>query len=194
MYKLAIIAAASLAATFTAFTASTASAHTTYYPDHSDYTDRAVYPDRARPGIVRLAEVSADPRDGIDTIELRDRSGLRGFTHLELRARTELVDIHGLGLRLPDGHVAWLNVREQIAPGELRRIELPYEARRAEAILVDYGAPAYRLRDRTQARLELYGTTRYDARGAARYDARGAARYDARDHRATGHRRVIYLR
>jgi hypothetical protein len=114
---------------------------------------------------VRLAEVSADPRDGTDTIELRS---LRHFTHLELRARAALVDIHGLGLRFHDGRVAWMDVRARIAPGERRTIELPREARRAEALLVDYGDPALRRRDRTPARLELYGATRAE-RGGDRY-------------------------
>jgi hypothetical protein len=108
---------------------------------------------------VRLAEVSADPRDGADTIALR---GLGGFTHLELRAREALVDIHGLGLRLRDGRTEWLDARMRIAPGEQRTIELPLDARRAEAIVVDYGDPAARRRDRTPARLEIYGASAGD--------------------------------
>ncbi len=126
---------------------------------------------------VRLAEVSADPRDGTDTIELRS---LRGFTHLELRARAARVDIHGLGLRLHDGRVEWLDVRARIAPGEQRTIELPAEARRAEALLVDYGDPALRRRDRTPARLEHYGAPLAE-RGGDRYGDRLGDRFHERD-------------
>ena len=108
------------------------------------------------PGTVRLAEVSADPRDGADTIALR---GLGGFTHLELRAREAFVDLHNIGLRMRDGRVEWLDARARIAPGQQRTIELPLEARRADAIVVDYGDPADRRRDRTPARLEIYGAS-----------------------------------
>jgi hypothetical protein len=123
-------------------------------------------PELSRP--VRLAEVSADPRDGADTIPLR---GLRDFTHLELRVREARVEIRGLGLRLRDGRVEWLPVRARIAPGDQRTIELPYDARRADAIVVDYGDPDLRRRDRTPARLELYAAT-LDDRDRARGEDR----------------------
>lgn len=148
MHRIFIFAAASLAA------ASPALAHT---------GRELAFP-------VRLAEVSADPRDGADTVRVR---GLRGFTHLELRAREDLVDIHGLGLRLPGGRVEWLDVRARIAPGEQRTIELPLDARRADAIVVDYGDPELRRRDRTPARLEIYGATADNCDEAGNRDDRG---------------------
>jgi hypothetical protein len=156
MYRLTILIAASLSA------AAPAIAHAA--------------PDLSRP--VRLAEVSADPRDGADTIPLR---GLRDFTHLELRAREARVEIRGLGLRLRDGSVEWLPVRARIAPGDQRTVELPYDARRADAIVVDYGDPELRRRDRTPARLELYGATAYDrdrGRGEAQLRERELPRWE----------------
>lgn len=158
MHKLVMFATAALAA------ASPAIAHANH--------------DLSQP--VRLAEVSADPRDGNDTIRL---SGLSRFTHLELRARGASVHIHDLGLRFRDGHTEWLNVRARLAPGEERTIELPALARRAEAIVVGYGDPELRRRDRTPARLELYGATaadRYDDRFDGRYDGRYDDRFDDR--------------
>jgi hypothetical protein len=134
LHRLVIFAAASLGAASPAFA-------------HGDRALSLSHP-------VRLAEVSADPRDGADTIQIR---GLGGFSHLELRAREDLVDIHGLGLRLPGGRIEWLDMRARIAPGEQRAIELPPEARRADAIVVDYGDREHRRRDRTPARLEVYG-------------------------------------
>jgi len=110
----------------------------------------------ASSGTVRLTEVSADPRDGADTVALRN---LGAFTHLELRAREARVDLHAIGLRMRDGRVEWLDARARIAPGQQRTIELPYEARRADAIVLDYGDPADRRRDRTPARLEIYGAS-----------------------------------
>jgi hypothetical protein len=156
MHKLVMFATAALAA------ASPAIAHA----DH----------DLSRP--VRLAEVSADPRDGNDTIRLRD---LSRFTHLELRAREASVQIHGLGLRFHDGHTEWMDVRARIAPGEQRTIELPPLARRAEALVVDYGDPELRRRDRTPARLELYGgmaEDRFDDGYGDRYGDREGRRFD----------------
>lgn len=156
MHKLVMFATAALAA------ASPAIAHASH--------------DLSQP--VRLAEVSADPRDGNDTIRL---SGLSRFTHLELRAREASVQIHDLGLRFRDGHTEWLNVRARLAPGEERTIELPAIARRAEAIVVGYGDPELRRRDRTPARLELFGATaddRYDDRFDDRYGSRHDEQFD----------------
>jgi len=152
MHRSAIFVVAALASTFVPAIA---------HASHESYA--RPYAGAARPQLasqeVRLAEVSADPRDGIDTIALRD---LRGFTHLELRAREAFVDIHGLGLRLRDGRTEWLDARMRIAPGQQRTIELPLDARRAEAIVVDYGDPDGRRRDRTPARLEIYGAAAGD--------------------------------
>lgn len=170
MHRLFVFIAASLAAT------SPALAHTDHQPSQP----------------VRLAEVSADPRDGADTIELR---GLRGFTHLELRAREARVDIHGLGLRLPGGRVEWMDIRARIAPGDQRVIELPPDARRADAIVVDYGDPELRRRDRTPARLELYGATADDCdetpRRSERWDRGDRDRHD-RDYRSDPRARLGY--
>ena len=171
MHKLVMFATAALAA------ASPAIAHA----DH----------DLSRP--VRLAEVSADPRDGSDTIRLRD---LSRFTHLELRAREASVRIQGLGLRFHDGHVEWLDVRARLAPGEQRTIELPAVARRAEGLVVDYGDPELRRRDRTPARLELYGATteaRFDERFGDRYGDQYDRRFDDRRRADRWERRSRYL-
>ena len=139
--------------------------------------------------VVRLAEVSADPRDGADTIALR---GLGAFTHLELRAREALVDLHRIGLRMRDGRVEWLDARARIAPGQQRTIELPLDARRADAVVVDYGDPERRRRDRTPARLEIYGASQGDCDddlGAVSYPGqerereRGRMYHDARPSR-----------
>jgi hypothetical protein len=146
----------------------------------------------AASGTVRLTEVSADPRDGADTVALRN---LGAFTHLELRAREALVDLHAIGLRMRDGRVEWLDARARIAPGQQRTIELPYKARRADAIVLDYGDPADRRRDRTPARLEIYGASPDDCdddlgqgrgRGTVSYLERARLEpvRDARDARA----------
>ncbi|HWO24102.1 MAG TPA: hypothetical protein VNO30_35410 [Kofleriaceae bacterium] len=154
MHKLVMFATAAIAAAAPAIA-------------HADH-------DLSRP--VRLAEVSADPRDGNDTVRL---GGLSRFTHLELRAREASVRIRDLGLRFHDGSVEWLNVRARLAPGEQRSIELPPLARRAEALVVDYGDPELRRRDRTPARLELYGAIA-DGRFDDRYGERYSDRYDRR--------------
>jgi hypothetical protein len=164
MHRSAIFIAAALASAVTP-----AIAHARHASDERPYAgDERPYAGYERPEAsaqeVRLAEVSADPRDGADTVAL---GGLGGFTHLELRAREALVDIHGLGLRLRDGRTEWIDARMRIAPGQQRTIELPPDARRAEAIVVDYGDPAARRRDRTPARLEIYGATAGDCDDAA---------------------------
>ena len=161
MHKLVMLATAAVAAAAPAIA-------------HADH-------DLSRP--VRLAEVSADPRDGADTIALR---GLGGFTHLELRAREAFVDLHGIGLRMRDGRVEWLDARARIAPGQQRTIELPLDARRADAVVVDYGDPESRRRDRTPARLEIYGSSQGDCDddlGAVSYPGREQERERARMYR-----------
>ena len=167
MHKLVMLATAAVAAMAPAIA-------------HADH-------DLSRP--MRLAEVSADPRDGNDTVRLRD---LSRFTHLELRAREASVRIRDLGLRFHDGRVEWLDVHARIAPGEQRTIELPPMARRAESIVVDYGDPELRRRDRTPARLELYGATA-EERSGGWYGERYGERLDDRRRADRWERRSRYL-
>ena len=107
---------------------------------------------RATDHWTKLAEVSADPRDGLDYVEL---NGPR-VDRLVLRAREDEVTLHGVTIRFADGRVWRPRAVRFLAPGERLLIDLPAH-RRIDTIVLDYGERHLRRRDRTPARLEIYG-------------------------------------
>lgn len=111
-----------------------------------------------------VAEVSADPRDGADLIDIHTRAR---FSRLELRAREAPVRLRGVQVRFDDGHKEDFWMHRVLAPGQSTFIELP-RRHVIDKILVDYGDSEHRRWDRTPARLEIFG---YRARGDGhRYD------------------------
>ncbi|HEU0030273.1 MAG TPA: hypothetical protein VFQ53_06570 [Kofleriaceae bacterium] len=104
----------------------------------------------------RLLEVSADPRDGADVVDL---SGHARYTALELRAREATVRLRGVDVRFADGRVMHHPEYKVLAPGESHTIVLPPSAGRVVSLVIDYGDRDDRWSDRTAARLEVFGLT-----------------------------------
>lgn len=107
---------------------------------------------------VRLGEVSADPRDGADFVDLQELfgTGHGRFTELRLRAREAPVRLRGIRIELADGRTVNRRLLRVLAPGESLAIALP-PSRGIEHLVIDYGDREDRPTDRTPARLELYG-------------------------------------
>jgi hypothetical protein len=112
-----------------------------------------------------ILEVSADPRDGMDTVRL---DNVR-TDKLELLARNSRVDLHGVIIQFTNGRVMRLDQRRILRPGELVHIDVP-DHRAIAAISFDYGRPEWRRRDRTDARLQVFALDD-DVRDRRRYDA-----------------------
>lgn len=121
----------------------------------------------------KLAEVSADPRDGADVLGL-DRTGR--VDRLELRATGDDVRLERVSVRMRDGRVVTEYVRGWLPVGDVLAIDLPPGARGIASIVLDYGERDRRRYDRTDARLEIWAAAggRRDDRDD-RYD-----RYDRR--------------
>jgi len=129
------------------------------------------YPQYARPELEpryqqqnKLAEVSADPRDGSDRIQLPPGE----FAYLELRARDAPVMLRDFIVRFADGRTIRTGSRGTIIPGQGRVVNLPQTGAPIVEVIAEYGAPryghygAYRRTgwyDRTPARLEIFGVS-----------------------------------
>jgi hypothetical protein len=100
----------------------------------------------------QITEVSADPRDGADRIELDERAR---YGRLELRAREAPVQLREVRIIAADGSSRVQRVRRILAPGESFFLDLPVRAR-IDALVVDYGPQRT---DRTAARLEIHGAS-----------------------------------
>jgi hypothetical protein len=131
----------------------------------------------------KLAEVSADPRDGTDVLEISTRAR---FDRLELRAREGDVELAGMTIYFADGTSYRPHLTQHIEINNQQDIDLPARSRPIDAIEFDYVDTQGTTGARTKARLEVwaYGdaTTgdRYDDNG--RYDDRRGDRYDRRGH------------
>jgi hypothetical protein len=132
------------------------------------------YPQYARPELApryqqqnKLAEVSADPRDGSDRIQLPPGQ----FAYLELRAREAPIVLRDFIVRFADGRMIRTGSRGTIVPGQGRVVNLPQTGAPIVEVIAEYGQPygaygaygsygAYRhaaWNDRTPARLEIFG-------------------------------------
>ena len=105
----------------------------------------------------KLAEVSADPRDGGDRIQLPPGQ----FSYLELRARDAPVMLRDFIVRFADGRVIHTGSRGTIIPGQGRVVYLPQTSAPIVDVIADYGPPQYRRFDRTPARLEIFGVPQH---------------------------------
>ncbi|MBX3156557.1 MAG: hypothetical protein KF773_11195 [Deltaproteobacteria bacterium] len=103
----------------------------------------------------QIAEVSADPRDGADRVDLELG---RRTTAIELRARAAPVRLHSVRILTADGRSRVQRVERWLAPGESLTLDLPRSVP-LDALVLDYGDPATRPTDRTPARLELYAVS-----------------------------------
>jgi len=101
----------------------------------------------------KLAEVSADPRDGRDRISLPEGQ----FAYLELRAREAPIMLRDFIVRFADGRVIHTGSRGTIIPGQGRVVYLPQTSAPIVDVIADYGDARYRRFDRTPARLEIFG-------------------------------------
>jgi hypothetical protein len=127
-------------------------------------------------GRFKIAEVSADPRDGTDVIGVRRAR----FDQLEVIAANDDVALQRMEIRFENGRVLKPYFRGRLREGDRRLIDLPANAGPIESIVLDYGSRHRRFDDRTSARLKIYGLERgrYSDR---RHDRR--ARYDRQDGR-----------
>jgi hypothetical protein len=100
----------------------------------------------------KLAEVSADPRDGRDVIQLPAGD----FDYLELRARDAPIVLRDVMVQFADGSVMHTGSRGTIIPGQGRVVDLPRGRSPVVALIADYGG-GYRRWERTPARLEVFG-------------------------------------
>jgi len=130
------------------------------------------YPQYARPELApryqqqnKLAEVSADPRDGSDRIQLPPGQ----FAYLELRAREAPIMLRDFIVRFADGRAIRTGSRGTIVPGQGRVVNLPQTGVPIVEVIAEYGSSpqyhqygAYRRAgwyDRTPARLEIFGVS-----------------------------------
>jgi hypothetical protein len=139
---------------------SLASAEPEYRYDHSYNYNQGFRGERER-----LTEVSADPRDGADFVQLPTRGR---FAYLELRARADRVRLHSVQVQFVNGRFSNYTFNRVLMPGESQWIAIPRAGRflPINALIIDYGDPRTRWQDRTPARLEIYGVRA----GYGRYD------------------------
>jgi hypothetical protein len=97
-----------------------------------------------------LLEVSADPRDGRDFVQVDPTRA----DSLELRALNDTVALRGVTLRFADGR-AISRTLGFVQPGQPMRLDLPENCEPITSVELDYGNPAYRRYDRTPARLQI---------------------------------------
>ena len=109
-----------------------------------------------------LAEVSADPRDGNDTIGMHHTTACE----LELVGMNDVVDLHALTIRFDNGLVVREGRRHWIRPGESLIIDLPRGAGSIASLELDYGRPELRRRDRTDARVQIFAVDHGHGTGA----------------------------
>jgi hypothetical protein len=97
-----------------------------------------------------LLEVSADPRDGRDLVNVDPTRA----DSLELIALHDTVALRGMTLHFADGR-AVSRTMGFMQPGQPVRIDLPENCAPITSVELDYGNPAYRRYDRTPARLQI---------------------------------------
>jgi hypothetical protein len=97
-----------------------------------------------------LLEVSADPRDGRDLVQVDATRADR----LELVALNDTVRLQGLTLHLSDGRAISQRVGA-VRPGHPVLVDLPERCGAITSVELDYGDPALRRTDRTTARLQI---------------------------------------
>lgn len=97
-----------------------------------------------------LLEVSADPRDGRDLVQV---DATRADS-LELVALNDTVRLRGLTLRLSDGRAITQRIGA-VRPGQPVNVDLPASCGAITSVELDYGDPALRRYDRTTARLQI---------------------------------------
>jgi hypothetical protein len=133
MRTLPIFLAAAVAAAIPALSARTADANPYRYQPQN-----------------KLAEVSADPRDGRDVIPLPAGD----FEYLELRAQAAPIFLRDVAIEFADGRVMHTGSRGVVIPGQGREVDLPRNHAPIVAIVTDYGPQRW---NRTPARLEVFG-------------------------------------
>lgn len=97
-----------------------------------------------------LLEVSADPRDGHDLVQV---DATRADS-LQLVALNDTVRLRGLTLHLADGRAIAQRVGA-VQPGQPVHVDLPARYGAITSVELDYGDPALRRYDRTSARLQI---------------------------------------
>jgi hypothetical protein len=97
-----------------------------------------------------LLEVSADPRDGRDLVQV---DATRADS-LELVALNDTVRLRGLTLHLSDGRAIAQRVGP-VRPGQPVLVDLPQSCGAITSVELDYGDPALRRYDRSPARLQI---------------------------------------
>jgi hypothetical protein len=134
----------------------------------ADHQNTTYYPQYARPELApryqqqnKLAEVSADPRDGSDRIQLPPGQ----FAYLELRAREAPIMLRDFIVRFADGRSIRTGSRGTIVPGQGRVVNLPQTGVPIVEVIAEYGGQQYGAYrrvgwyDRTPARLEIFGVS-----------------------------------
>jgi hypothetical protein len=97
-----------------------------------------------------LLEVSADPRDGNDLVQVNPQRADR----LELVALNARVDLRGLVVRFSDGRTFHTHVNG-VVPGRPISVELPENCGVISSVELAYIRPELRQYDRTPARLQI---------------------------------------
>jgi hypothetical protein len=97
-----------------------------------------------------LLEVSADPRDGNDLVQVNPQRA----DSLELVALNARVDLRGLVVRFSDGRMFHTHVNG-VLPGQPIRVELPENCGVISSVELAYIRPELRQYDRTPARLQI---------------------------------------
>jgi hypothetical protein len=97
-----------------------------------------------------LLEVSADPRDGTDFVQVDPTRA----DSLEIRALNDNVRLRGLTLHLSDGRAISQRIG-LVQPGQPVLVDLPQSCGAITSVELDYGDPARRRFDRTPARLQI---------------------------------------
>jgi len=114
-------------------TAGVASANPTYWRDNG-----------------LLLEVSADPRDGNDVVQVNPQRADR----LELVALNARVDLRGIVVRFADGRSFHTHV-SGVTPGQPMNVDLPANCGTITSVELAYIRPELRQHDRTAARLQI---------------------------------------
>lgn len=97
-----------------------------------------------------LLEVSADPRDGRDMVQVDPTRA----TQLELTALEDTVTLRGMTLHFSDGR-AMTQRMSFVRPGQPVLVDLPHNCGAITSVELDYGDPELRRHDRTDARLQI---------------------------------------
>ena len=97
-----------------------------------------------------LLEVSADPRDGSDFVQVNPMRA----QGLELTALNATVQLRGMTVRFADGRSFYANAHN-VRPGQPVRIDLPHTRSVITNVQLDYIPAEQRRFDRTPARLQI---------------------------------------